>query len=1244
MSRLQLIENQLKSINGAVFQELCDSYLVIKNENYSTVSRVGSQVGKQKTRKGTPDTYFLLPNGNFLFCEITTDISTKRKLFNDIQACFDYKKSKIPIKRVEEIIICINWNLDQNEVLELTDFAQKFKRNIVLSFITLQELAIDLQFNYRNLTHQYLGLPLDTGQIVSIESFIKEYDRGTKGIATPLNNSFLHREDELVELKKKIDENDFVILSGAPGVGKTKLAIETINNYLENHLSFQAYCVSYKSHPLLDDLYQYFNSEKDYILFVDDANRIDAFNQITGFFKSNRIGKLKVLITVRDYAFNDIQSKCLGFNTKNIGLEKLGDEQIKDIIQLQPFEILNYDFQKEIIRIADGNPRLAIMASLLAKETQDIRSLNDVSSLFEKYFSTFVFDDGEFEKKINLKSLGLISFFYTIPYKDRQVTESILQNFDITYGEFIDAIEVLERLELIQIQFEYVKIGEQNLATYFFYKVFIQDNLLSFQTLLDSYYKSNSSRFRHSIIPANNTFGHERVMEKLKLSLKTYWHQINDNIESFQFLDNFWLYLQEQTLEFILIYISQLSNSPSNNEEENVYFHRNFDTKDQVIELLGHFFLFRSEKLKTALEVAFEYIRVSPNKLPSLLNKINDVLTFDKEDESTSFYRQRILFEVLIKNFKSGEEQHVNLFYTLSSTFLRHEFNQHRGGRKGVVYFYRYLIPNNHIIQGIRGDVWTLLYEHFENYPALSFGFLKSSAHVYPSINKNIMEFDIPFILKIIGKHLETDNFEHCKYVNDQIWWFERHNFYLSRFEIIRNEFTNPTYKTFLILDVNWHKNKDVVECDTPSKYLEFKRKKIRTAFILKSEKSIQEFYTTFKLLWEATSDKWYYSDYLDIIVDANLTANFEMGIQLMREIFTDNNSMNYKPNLAFANHLSNKKHAEIIWQQINEIEFNLKNICKLSFHENLSNKLVTAAYVNSLIQTVKEINISMTFHFDGLEKYKSKNPKLFQTILKIIYNKNEKEKLRIQIWFDTFIKYFNEFEHTLILLKKSYIQQYIIQHSFSDCEDEAFIKMLEKNKKFLLEFLVEISKDNEFQFSNDNHERPYVWDIDGIEHIMISIFNLLIHEKNLYTIPESYINVFFQNLNDEQKVKADAFLKNYVTENCFDFKKMNLVINIIHISRKEIYEEILLLYISSNQDKDSFMKLTWTLDEGGYSGNINFGDLKAAQWRNILSIVNKSSLGYKLLPIKAYLTNVIESCLQSADDERKRKFISLPF
>ena len=67
------------------------------------------------------------------------------------------------------------------------------------------------------------------------------------------------------------------------------------------------------------------------------------------FFKANRNGKLKIIITVRDYAFQEIGKKCQEFSAQRIDLYKLTDEQIIEIIKSKPFEILNSKLQASVI-------------------------------------------------------------------------------------------------------------------------------------------------------------------------------------------------------------------------------------------------------------------------------------------------------------------------------------------------------------------------------------------------------------------------------------------------------------------------------------------------------------------------------------------------------------------------------------------------------------------------------------------------------------------------------------------------------------------------------------------------------------------------------------------------------------------------------------------------------------------------------------------------------------------------------
>ena len=66
--RLQLIEQKLLAIDGAEFQNLCDTYLTLREDEYTSLNRTGSQLGKQKTIVGTPDTFLRLSDNKLGLC------------------------------------------------------------------------------------------------------------------------------------------------------------------------------------------------------------------------------------------------------------------------------------------------------------------------------------------------------------------------------------------------------------------------------------------------------------------------------------------------------------------------------------------------------------------------------------------------------------------------------------------------------------------------------------------------------------------------------------------------------------------------------------------------------------------------------------------------------------------------------------------------------------------------------------------------------------------------------------------------------------------------------------------------------------------------------------------------------------------------------------------------------------------------------------------------------------------------
>jgi hypothetical protein len=1239
MSRLQSIENSLKSINDAVFQELCDSYLIRRNGKYASFRRVGSASGKQKTTKGTPDTLVLLADGSYLFVECSTNEALGyKKLKEDIEKCIDPTKSGIQPTSIAEIILCMNFNLKSAEVEELVRKLRPLR--IPLYIYNLDALSLELHLDHRDLVHQYLHFPIDTGQVVSLPKFIEEYHKASSGIATPLTNTFLHREKELNDLKAAMHAYDVVILTGLAGVGKTKLTLEAINSFTADNIHFNAFAISYKNHTLIEDLGQYLTKDKDYILFVDDANRIDAFSQVVGFYKERRTGKLKIIITVRDYAFEEINLLCNGLQLTTLSLTKMTDEELKPIISMKPFEVTNPSYQDKILGIADGNPRLAIMAAMLAIDKQDLDALNNASDLFEKYYSTFVRDNGEFANKTHIKSLGIVAFFFALQYDRKDVLEPILNNFGVSYSDFIDSIDRLERLELVDIQFDFVKIPEQNLSTYFFYRAFIKDELLSFRTLLSAYFRSNQNRFVECVVSSSRNFGYESVMTKVKPWLTEHLHSIQHFPElTFKFLASFWFYLPLETLDFLL---NQITKMPKVSVDQYpVKADRNafsFD-KNETIELFGEFFHHATNHLSDALSLGFEFARKSPENLPELLHKIRERLSIERDDDFTGFYRQHTLVDILIKGLTVGDPLLSTCFYELARTFLGFRFTYATGGRHHTIHLITVGIPNSDHIQRLRRNIWEAIELNHAKFPAETRAILAAYTESGPDVIHEVATFDLTYVVKIIGSCLTKNSFEDCRLVYQLVRWFERHSILHPDFSSLKLTFTNHRYEAYLKID--WHRlrDKEVFDFLDNDEYEKLKEADIRESFTFSSSKLAKDFYEDFAYIRKASRDNWSYNRAMDIVLDENLQKDLDTGISILERIIEGNNEIGFVPRSSFQNILNSRINEERIWQLLSRSVFRDRTLWQLSFFGNLDSSLVSPEHATRILDMVKDMEADGVVYFRDLQKYLAVDPGLFRAITQIVVEKN-KAGLKIALWHELFDIYFKELGNDVSLIKEAYMQQENIQAHF-DSDGEGFLNVLQADKHFLIEYIDNLQSKAERGLTPIKEDLSNVWQIQGIENELFLIFDRISATEPYLGIGDHFCNCFFKTLKDEFKARATQFLLRYLEHNFKDSNKVNIVVDVTRNSLRWLYEEMVIKHLTLSQDVKLFKSVRWRGNGGQmHSGSLNMGDLRASEWRNLLSIVEKSGIGLDLIPIKRYISEEIDLSIRIGDSERQRRFL----
>jgi hypothetical protein len=450
----------------------------------------------------------------------------------------------------------------------------------------------------------------------------------------------------------------------------------------------------------------------------------------------------------------------------------------------------------------------------------------------------------------------------------------------------------------------------------------------------------------------------------------------------------------------------------------------------------------------------------------------------------------------------------------------------------------------------------------------------------------------------------------------------------------------NPIYEIYLILDWDRFRDKESYDFDNHREYEKLKGEEIRKSFIFHSISEIKSFYDTFIYLKSVAKNDWNYNNSFDLIVDENCTRNFELGCQFLHEVITTNNKINYKPSVVFWNHLVTQEKSQYIWDVLQGNDFEDKYLWELSFYENLADALIDEKYIEQIKNTVRNIPNRTSIWFGRLQRYLTIEPKLFQEILQIIVERNEKNSEVIFVQFNLIEEHFDDLGNDIDLIKKLYLQQDIVDHHF-DLTRKGFIRIIQRDANFLIDYVNHLysKSENQYYLREDGYLNM-VWEVNNIEPILKTVFDLVC-EKDIYLeIGGHFCYSFFGSLSQKTNDRAKKFLLDYFRENYENARIINVVMGIIRHSMQELLEDVLLLFISLTQNVQLFSRIRWIRSGGVYSGGVIIGDVEAAEWRNIFSIVEKSDIGIKLLPIKQYINEQIESSLEYAERERKRKFI----
>lgn len=1127
------IEAKILQLEGGAFQELCDSYL-FKKTGYKNITQYGKQAGTMKTAKGTPDTYFIKPNGKYALIQYTTaQEGIFDKIKKDIEKCLNPQKIKLAKEEIDEILYCYNSSrLSVGEYEKLKEICDKV--NIKLEIYSINTIAHDIYFEYPIIAKDYLGISVDTGQIMKSEDFIEEYD--SNKMLAPLSMKFLFRESEKNELIDAINSNDIIIFSGQAGVGKTKLALEVVNEYKKKY-DYKLFCIRSKNLEIYEDIKKYINNDIKYILFIDDGNELKQLKLILELLNKKNI---KIVITVRNYV-KEIVSKNVKKYTNNIFEKEIpafSDKELTEFLK-ENMGILNPKYIEQILKLSKGNARIAYMAGKIAIEKNTLESIYNVENIYESYYGIMPI---ELDESLYITG-SIISIFGIIEIENKNL-DKIFKICNLTKESFIVNVKMLEKFEYVEIKHEnVVRMLDQCFANYLLYKTFIKDKLIRLNLIIEYGFEYFREDLIKMLLMFSNIYSSKETLEYIKQEVNIIWNKYEK--EDKYLLEDFIKVFYSLNEIKALSYIYGKVEKSVKREIEISAFNFNKEIDDNILKLFPD--NRQTQNLEEVLEVLFEYLLKRKDLIEEGYKLILNNYGITRYSFEENYITQIVLLDK-ISRYMNKREIRI-LFYKIAEHFLKVEFSEIESCNSYAT-FHSMSLLNISNTKIYRKKIWKLLLKNISIEENEDILIVLESLNYYFKGKKciEILEIDKPFIIEILQSLEEVDEIRLSKIylkLNEQ-------------YEIYSREIENSLTKTKTRI------------------YINLSGKKIRydSNFNEKLKERVKEFSNTVDLK-EVFDNIIIFSDEdkREIIIGLEyFIENFYRDIEELKRIFFYCNELNktmyFYPRtllLEIINRIGINEAYKLI-ENDKSISV-IKNNWKFIFFELLPKESINIFYKDKLLEFIYEDNENLHYRdINILKNFYFIDNTIYVLVTRILYEKNDLKIIKnwLRTLFDHYCNSPKEllqfYKEDLVLLKKIY---FISEKD--DYDGRFFKEFLDYDFNYLTQYL-EILKNNKCMYIRDS-KLKVCWNKENYLEIFDDIFEYIVKNRRLllYHFWKIFtINIF--NVRD--------WIKHTITKYYNDREKVLILFEIICQLDKEIRIESIIYFLNKNKDIEIFKKI----------------------------------------------------------------------
>lgn len=1184
MSKVNQIEKALKEIDATKFHKLIDSYL---SRKYSyKIQSNGTKLAEDKPIKGTPDSFAILDNGKYVFMEYTTQKTyILNKFLNDLDKCFDESKTKISINNIEKVILACNSDINISDIDTLKNKCEE--HSIDCTVFTNSMLSNDLNNSFSIIAKDFLNIEIETNQILDYDDFIKIYD--SSKYTTSLNTSFKFREDEMEKFDKLLNSSHILFISGRAGVGKTKFALEECKKYAdENQYIFQA--ILNRGVDLFDDIKSHFINGK-YLILIDDINRVyQALEYIFNYY-SDKISdnKIKIVATVRDYAKNTVLEKVpQAIIKEEIELKQFSEKEIKSIIQ-DEYKITNRTYLDKIVEVAQGNPRLALMSAKVAKEIDKSESIYDVTTIYHEYFKTVNKDISIYENNNLLTSIVIISFFRVVDKSHTEQMRLIESSFNISSSEFWIAVENLNNLELVDLyQNEVVKISDQILSMYLFYKIVFIDKKIDVYTILDNFFPQYKQRIIDALSPLSQTFNSSIIKKELQIPIDKLWDKYKNNEETLLVvMQMFWFLKQTDILVYINTKIDNIVEEEFELDSLNFWNKDNRDDSDKLLDILS---LFSSDHniIANAVELIVKYLKKEPLKLSQIITKLIKNYGYQNESYRYGYYKEKRLVDVLWKLTDNGKDILITkLFVRISSYLVKTEFEDNSfKGNQYTISFYK--LAETDELKILRKSIFEKVFSLYQNqeykYDVLKLIEEYPSGLSYRYGISEVELWDSEYILNFINSNFTKESHEECRRVQHFLDVLDIRN--IDYDKEIREKFYHKDYSIEIILMSD---NISIALENKDSKKRDWKvidKILIERLSIFFKGYLFEDWKYLFNLCKRIDKNKgrdnYKLTSNLNKLFDILAKNNPQLYIQVVTEYLRLGNPISLNLNILNLIEILGKDEA---YKLLNQYDYTHKDSLLFQFFMILPKEQITKNEVDELLSLYKSTEIVLYSNsLNYLENYLLIKPTILIEIINIVLDRSKDEEISyIGYICDMFNINSNIFKNLKIyftdniqLLKNIYLLC-LENDKDHDYDNNALNKILTLDNSFIEEYINHIfNKESHINSYDITSDFSIIWNRDDYKEVILKLVDTLfnIGQNNVYVEGKSLKAFFEYQNNNDIKEKANNFIKELIQKYSQNEKYMIFIFELIVEYSDGRRKEFIECFLKYNQLFEMFDKL----------------------------------------------------------------------